>query len=182
MPDEDWLCPICVQHMVEGVCDCPSAEPGSCRIGSLGTDRHGARYWFAGRRLWVQTRDEVVKYYSTRAQLAEILEVLDSEVYETEVYAAILAEREEIEAQMDITEKLTKELNKSGKKAWLEMDNLVLDKLQKERNDLKVTIFLHNRMIILASSFLSSPGGIILFVVFTYLQGQIGIGLEVTIR
>ena len=59
-------------------------------------------------------------------------------VYEKEIYAAVLGERDEIEAQMDITEKLCKELNTSTKKAWLEMDNLVLDKLQKERNDLKV--------------------------------------------
>ena len=60
------------------------------------------------------------------------------QVYEKEIYAAVLGERDEIEAQMDITEKLCKELNTSTKKAWLEMDNLVLDKLQKERNDLKV--------------------------------------------
>ena len=39
VPEEDWVCPVCTAHMVEGVYDCPSADLGAGRIESLGVDR-----------------------------------------------------------------------------------------------------------------------------------------------
>jgi hypothetical protein len=61
--------------------------------------RHGARYWFASRRIWVSSEGEVddasgesvePKYYSTRAQLIELIETIDKEKYEKELYEGIL--------------------------------------------------------------------------------------------
>ena len=42
-----------------------------------------------------------------------------------------------IEKHMEVTERLTKELNSKGLKSYLEVDNMVLGKLQQERQDLK---------------------------------------------
>ena len=56
---------------------------------------------------------------------------------------------------MDITESLTKKLNIKGLKSWLEVDNMVLDKLQQERSDLRehlVSIYLTNLSIYLSVS------------------------------
>ena len=56
---------------------------------------------------------------------------------------------------MDITESLTKKLNIKGLKSWLEVDNMVLDKLQQERSDLRehlVSIYLTNLSIYLSIS------------------------------
>jgi len=137
VPDEDWICPVCVNNMVEGVYDCLPTTPGSCRIQSLGVDRHGSRYWFACRRLWVEARDGQSRYYSTRAQLTEVLEVLDSDLYEKDLYSDIIGQQEEIEQCMDVSERLTKEKNLGLKKSYLDMDNAVLEKLQQERSDLR---------------------------------------------
>jgi nucleosome-remodeling factor subunit BPTF len=110
VPDEDWVCPVCTAHMVEGVYDCPSADPGASRIESLGVDRMGNRYWFAVRRIWVEERDgredeegevattqAATRYYTTKAQLAELLEALDPELYERELCENILSHREDFE-------------------------------------------------------------------------------------
>jgi len=147
VPDEDWICPVCHVHMVEGVADSLSTNPGACRIQQLGTDRDGNQYWYAGRRVWMSPRVEgqasplsevaIPRYYSTRAQLTELMEALDQEEYEKELYENIQEIQETIESQMDITEALTKKLNIKGLKSWLEVDNMVLDKLQQERNDLR---------------------------------------------
>ena len=137
VPDEDWVCPVCINNMVDGVYDSLSTSVGSCRIESLGTDRHGNQYWFSCRRLFVQGREGDAWYYSTRAQLTELLEVLDGELYEKQVYDAIISQREDLEEKMDITEKLTSEKNVGNRRSYFDMDNNILDKLQKERNDLK---------------------------------------------
>ena len=38
---------------------------------------------------------------------------------------------------MEVTEELTKKLNSKGLKSYLDTNNMVLDKLQQERNDLR---------------------------------------------
>ena len=42
-----------------------------------------------------------------------------------------------MEKQMDVTEALTKKLNSKGLKSYLDTNDMVLDKLQQERKDLK---------------------------------------------
>jgi hypothetical protein len=91
--------------MVDGVYDSPSADPGAGRIESLGMDRMGNRYWFAARRIWVEEREEGGQeawYYSTRGQLAELLEALDPELYERELYENICSHREDFEVSLEI--------------------------------------------------------------------------------
>ena len=119
VPDEEWVCPVCTAHMVDGVYDSPSADPGADRIDSLGFDRQGSRYWFAARRIWVEERGDEeegdacfnkpstwfpaefgtaqARYYSTRAQLVELLEALDPETYERELYENIISHKEDFE-------------------------------------------------------------------------------------
>jgi hypothetical protein len=61
----------------------------------------GSRYWFAARRIWVEEREEEAaaqaRYYSTRAQLTELLEALDPDQYERELYENIISHREDFE-------------------------------------------------------------------------------------
>lgn len=85
--------------------------------------RKGNKYWFACRRLWIESRDSETSYYSTKNQLKEVLESLDSITYERDLYAVIEQRRTEIELHMDITEKLTNELKTGFKRTYLEMEN-----------------------------------------------------------
>ena len=62
-----------------------------------------------------------VWYYSSRYQLDELLEVLDSEKWEADLVAAIYEFRDEVIRQMDITELLTSEL-RGSKKALLDIE------------------------------------------------------------
>merc|ERR1711874_536709 len=65
----------------------------------------------------------------------EVMEVLDKVTYERDLYASIEERREEMEAHMDITEKLPNEKKIDYKRTYLEMENAALEKLQKERED-----------------------------------------------
>lgn len=56
VPEEDWQCGICRSHKVTGVVDCvlETEKQGLlCRQEHLGCDRHGRKYWFLARRLFV---------------------------------------------------------------------------------------------------------------------------------
>lgn len=56
VPTEDWQCALCKQHKTVGVTDClPDAEKQGllCRHEHLGFDRHGRKYWFIARRVFV---------------------------------------------------------------------------------------------------------------------------------
>lgn len=56
VPTEDWQCNICKAHKVTGVIDCilDVEKKGSlCRQEHLGFDRHGRKYWFLVRRIFV---------------------------------------------------------------------------------------------------------------------------------
>ena len=148
IPDEDFICPVCHMHQVEGVVDCINTNPGAARHEALGIDRlnfkrsffvlflnpffsfelyfvtrNGSKYWFTCRRLWVESLDGETSYFSTRSQLKEVMEVLDKVTYERDLYASIEERREEMEAHMDITEKLTNEKKIDYKRTYLEMEN-----------------------------------------------------------
>ena len=55
VPDGDWLCPLCVCDQVKGVTECHVDwnKTGYLRNTPLGQDRHGRKYWFLARRLFV---------------------------------------------------------------------------------------------------------------------------------
>jgi len=137
IPEEDFICPVCHLHQVEGVADCVTTDRGANRHDSLGIDRSGNKYWFACRRLWIEGRDGDISYFSTKFQFKEVLEALDSVTYERELCEAIEGIREDLESQMEVTEKLTNEQKSGFKRSYLEMENASLEKLQMERNDLR---------------------------------------------
>ena len=57
-------------------------------------------------------------------QFEELMEALDDKYFEADVSAAIEVEKTEIERQMELTEKLTKELKpKPSQKSYLELEN-----------------------------------------------------------
>jgi nucleosome-remodeling factor subunit BPTF len=56
VPEDDWLCNVCKAHQLEGVTDCVSELEKSgmmSRQDPLGYDRHGKKYWFLSRRMFV---------------------------------------------------------------------------------------------------------------------------------
>ncbi len=57
-------------------------------------------------------------YYSTKVQLAEMLEVLDKDYWENDLYSVLEEMREEIHSHMDITEELTNKA-RGNNKAYL---------------------------------------------------------------
>lgn len=61
-------------------------------------------------------------YYTTKLQLQELMEVLDPNDLEYELYRTIEDIKDEIMRQMDITEKLTNSA-KGNKKSYLEIEN-----------------------------------------------------------
>lgn len=61
-------------------------------------------------------------YYSTSAQLEELLETVDKENMEVALAREIGDFKEEIVRQMEITEKLTS-MNKGNKKSYLDVEN-----------------------------------------------------------
>lgn len=126
VPTEDWQCNICKEHKVSGVNDCLSQQEKQamlCRQDHLGYDRHGRKYWFVARRLFVETEDGAQTwYYSTIPQLEALLERLDEDSLELGLCAEINELRPEMERQMELTESLTNEC-KGGKKSYLEVLN-----------------------------------------------------------
>ena len=137
IPEEDWICPVCADHMVEGVFDAQVSQPGDARHSVLGVDRRGAKYWFLARRVWVETLDGVCCYYSSREQLAELLECLDANLYEAELVQSLLDKREEIEEHMDITLRLTVTNKPEMSNSYLELENEAITKVQEERRELR---------------------------------------------
>lgn len=137
VPEEDWQCSVCRAHKVSGVMDCiPDVEKSGllCRQEHLGFDRHGRKYWFLARRIFVESEDGEVWYYSTAVQLEELLEAIDGENMEVALAREIDDFKDEIVRQMELTEKLTNQ-NKGNKKSYLDVENAALLKLQKERQE-----------------------------------------------
>ncbi|XP_054724441.1 nucleosome-remodeling factor subunit BPTF-like [Uloborus diversus] len=119
---------------VPGVTDCISEIEKNMLLSRqeyLGLDRCGRKYWFLCRRIVVEG-DDGAYYYTTKLQLQELLEVLDSSDLEYDLYRVIEDIKEEITRQMDLTEKLTNSA-KGNKKSYLEIENAALAKIQSER-------------------------------------------------
>ncbi|XP_069124363.1 nucleosome-remodeling factor subunit BPTF-like isoform X2 [Argopecten irradians] len=135
VPEEDWVCGVCRAHKVKGVTDCVSEAEKSgllCRQEPIGFDRHGRKYWFLVRRIIVEGENEVW-YYSTKGQIDELLEVLDTEGWEKDLVSAIYEFKEDILKQMAITHELTMS-HKGNKKSALELEMNEIVKTQAERS------------------------------------------------
>ncbi|XP_046808257.1 nucleosome-remodeling factor subunit NURF301 isoform X2 [Lucilia cuprina] len=131
VPTEDWQCGICKAHKVSGVVDCvlPQEKQGVLiRHENLGLDRHGRKFWFIARRIFVEDQaGENVWYYSSVAKFQLLLSLLDGEDLESRLYSQIMELKDEILRQLKITETLTTEY-KHNKKSYLEIENELLAK------------------------------------------------------
>lgn len=139
VPSEDWQCALCKQHKTMGVTDClPDAEKQGlmCRHEHLGFDRHGRKYWFIARRLFVEAENGHVWYYSSSEQFEDLLNVLDSDEMEAPLVRELLEMKQEILRQMDITERLTNQV-KGSRKSYLEIENANIVKARKEKEEQK---------------------------------------------
>ncbi|CAL7947538.1 unnamed protein product [Xylocopa violacea] len=137
VPTEDWQCSTCKAHKVTGVADCiPDVEKNGslCRQEHLGFDRHGRKYWFLARRVFVESEDGEVWYYSTRLQLEEVMRCLDRNEMEVALFRELSDYKDEIVRQMELTEQITNQY-KGNKKSYLEVENSLIQKLQKERQE-----------------------------------------------
>ncbi|VVD05225.1 unnamed protein product [Leptidea sinapis] len=133
VPSEDWQCALCKQHKTVGVTDCLSdAEKQGllCRHEHLGFDRHGRKYWFIARRIFIESESGEVWYYTTSQQLQELLNVLDGKEMEAPLVRELLEMKQEIIRQMDITEKFTNQV-KGNRKSYLEVQNTNIIKQRK---------------------------------------------------
>ncbi|XP_073972080.1 nucleosome-remodeling factor subunit NURF301 E(bx) isoform X2 [Rhodnius prolixus] len=134
IPQEDWQCNICRAHKVSGVNDCiPDVEKSGqlCRQEHLGFDRHGRKYWFLTRRIFVESDDGEAWYYSCPAQFELLLDTLDSSNYEVALCQEMFEFKEEIIRQMNITEKITNQA-KGNRKSYLEVETLAIQKRRRE--------------------------------------------------
>uniref|UniRef100_A0A673K8Z6 Nucleosome-remodeling factor subunit BPTF-like n=1 Tax=Sinocyclocheilus rhinocerous TaxID=307959 RepID=A0A673K8Z6_9TELE len=129
VPEDEWQCEICVAHNVPGVTDCLTEFQKSrpyIRQEPIGYDRHQRKYWLLNRRVIVEEDGEdenkQIWYYSTKVQLAELLEVLDKDYWENDLCSVLEEMREEIHSHMDITEELTNKA-RGNNKAYLTVAN-----------------------------------------------------------
>ncbi|XP_016975852.1 nucleosome-remodeling factor subunit NURF301 isoform X2 [Drosophila rhopaloa] len=135
VPTEDWQCGLCRSHKVSGVMDCvlPQEKQGVLiRHDSLGVDRHGRKYWFIARRIFIEDQaDCTCWYYSTTSKLKLLLNRLDSEELETRLHSQLTERQCDIERQMKLTETLTNE-HKHTKRSLIEIEqeatNEIFDK------------------------------------------------------
>ncbi|XP_042904894.1 nucleosome-remodeling factor subunit BPTF [Parasteatoda tepidariorum] len=134
VPSEDWTCVVCRANQVPGVTDCISEIEKNMLLSRqeyIGLDRHGRKYWFLCRRIVVED-DDACFYYTTKLQFQELMEALDENELEYDLFRALEDIKDEILRQMDITEKLTNSA-KGNKKSYLEVENASLAKIQSER-------------------------------------------------
>ncbi|VDN05007.1 unnamed protein product [Thelazia callipaeda] len=134
VPDGKWLCQVCELHKVRGVTDCELTDRSSrlpLRFNPLGYDRHGRRYWFLVRRIFVQDdADGSVQYYSTLPQLYALLNALCASHYEKHLAAVFMDLLAIIDEHMRITLQLTTDYGRSARTRnktdlFLHADNVV---------------------------------------------------------
>ncbi|KAL4648020.1 nucleosome-remodeling factor subunit BPTF [Arapaima gigas] len=122
VPEDEWQCEVCVAHKVPGVVDSVTESQKArpyIRQEPIGFDRHRRKYWFLNRRIIVEEDGEhenkTIWYYSTKVQLAELIDCFDKEYWERDLYEALEEIREEVHAHMDITEDLTSKARGNNK-------------------------------------------------------------------
>ncbi|XP_044753874.1 nucleosome-remodeling factor subunit NURF301 isoform X3 [Coccinella septempunctata] len=137
VPEEDWQCGICRSHKVSGVVDCvldAERQGQLSRQEPFGYDRHGRKYYFLCRRVFVENEDGEVWYYTTPTQFEELTKILDSKDMEASLCRELNDFKDEIIRQMELTEKLTNQF-KGNKKTYLEAENAFIIKSNKEKEE-----------------------------------------------
>ncbi|XP_022696586.1 nucleosome-remodeling factor subunit NURF301-like isoform X2 [Varroa jacobsoni] len=144
VPSEDWVCPVCRGNAVKGVADCVSEIERAgllARQDVLGYDREGRKYWFLVRRIIAEgdtdgEEHSEVFYYSSVAQLEELMSCLDGDDLEADLVRVLNEQRLDVERQMNLTMELTTAANKTGRKSWLEDNRIEVEarlKLKQEQ-------------------------------------------------
>lgn len=137
VPTEDWQCNLCKSHQAPGVQDCVSTQEKQgllSRHDHLGYDRHGRKYWFVARRIFIEEEETgEIWYYTSVQQFEYLLSHLDEREMEASLYSELLDYKDEIIRQMTITETLTNK-HKGNKKSYLETENQnIIEKIKKEK-------------------------------------------------
>ncbi|KAM6164893.1 nucleosome-remodeling factor subunit BPTF isoform 1-T1 [Rhynchocyon petersi] len=144
VPEDEWQCEVCVAHKVPGVTDCVAEIQKNkpyIRHEPIGYDRRRRKYWFLNRRLIIEedTENENEKkiwYYSTKVQLAELIDCLDKDYWEAELCKILEEMRDEIHRHMDITEDLTNKARGSNKSFLAAANEEILDSIRAKKGDL----------------------------------------------
>lgn len=126
IPSGDWYCLACHKQKVVRIedADCSSMN---CQLTfgrkePLGFDRHGRKYWHLVRRIFVEDDNELLAYYSTEAQLEELLSKFQSEDLEKLLHESFSSSRDGIIGDMKVTESLTNKY-KDSRKSCLSHDD-----------------------------------------------------------
>ncbi|XP_055509744.1 nucleosome-remodeling factor subunit BPTF isoform X2 [Leucoraja erinacea] len=136
VPEDEWQCEICVAHKVLGVCDCvPEIQKNKpyVRHEPIGYDRHRRKYWFLTRRIIIEEdkengKDKKVWYYSSKVQLAELIDSLDKEYWEYDLCRILEEMRDEIHRHMDVTEDLTNKVRGNNKSCLSAANEEILER------------------------------------------------------
>uniref|UniRef100_A0A3B5M8L7 Bromodomain PHD finger transcription factor n=1 Tax=Xiphophorus couchianus TaxID=32473 RepID=A0A3B5M8L7_9TELE len=140
VPEDEWQCEVCVAHKVPGVADCvPELQKTKPFLRQLpvGFDRHHRKYWFLNRRIVEdgEQEDKAIWYYSTKVQLAEVIDRLDKEYWEADLYAALEEIRDEVHTHMDITEDLTNKARGNNKCFLTAANEEILERLRAKKEE-----------------------------------------------
>ncbi|XP_019799948.2 nucleosome-remodeling factor subunit BPTF isoform X3 [Tursiops truncatus] len=146
VPEDEWQCEVCVAHKVPGVTDCVAEIQKNkpyIRHEPIGYDRSRRKYWFLNRRLIIEedTENENEKkiwYYSTKVQLAELIDCLDKDYWEAELCKILEEMREEIHRHMDITEDLTNKARGSNKSFLAAANEEILESIRAKKGDIDI--------------------------------------------
>ncbi|KAI5613581.1 nucleosome-remodeling factor subunit BPTF isoform X6, partial [Silurus asotus] len=137
VPEEEWQCEVCVAHRVPGVGDSiPESQKSRpyIRHEPIGFDRHRRKYWFLNRRIIVEEdgehKNKMIWYYSTKVQLAELLDVLDETYWEKQLCTTLEELRDEIHTHMDITEELTNKARGNNKSYLTAANEDILERVR----------------------------------------------------
>lgn len=139
VPTGDYQCNLCKTQQIPGVYDCISSlekQGFLCRHEHLGYDRHGRKYWFINRRIFIEDEESgEIWYYSSMSQYKLLISKLDENEMESNLCREIIDFSEEIERQMTITEALTNK-HKGNKKSYLETENQqIADRIKKGKDE-----------------------------------------------
>ncbi|XP_053712587.1 nucleosome-remodeling factor subunit BPTF-like isoform X1 [Synchiropus splendidus] len=142
VPEDEWQCEVCVAHKVPGVSDCiPEIQKTKPFIRQLpvGYDRHNRKYWFLNRRIVVEEdgeqEDKTIWYYTTKVQLAEVIDCLDKEFWEADLFAALEEIRDEVHTHMDITEDLTNKSRGNNRCFLTAANEEILERLRAKKEE-----------------------------------------------
>ncbi|XP_045038465.2 nucleosome-remodeling factor subunit BPTF isoform X6 [Desmodus rotundus] len=146
VPEDEWQCEVCVAHKVPGVTDCVAEIQKNkpyIRHEPIGYDRSRRKYWFLNRRLIIEedTENENEKkiwYYSTKVQLAELIDCLDKDYWEAELCKTLEEMREEIHRHMDITEDLTNKARGSNKSFLAAANEEILESIRAKKGEIDI--------------------------------------------